>query len=180
MVDGGFMNVRRWAPTIGALMVTGLWGCSQPEPAFRAPQTYKLQGTSVVASGPPDALCGAASNEALAGAVAYMLQPARSTEFEVSLRVESDGAIHVTDSGCEIQLQANEARDRLSASNSRCDLAADGPLKAWGITERTYLSFVLDFTEHTWSQSSRSLAVDNNGKPNVQCVVAEGIVLEAP
>lgn len=134
----------------------------------------------MVASGPPDELCGAAANEAAADGAVYMQQPARSTEFDVSLRVETGGAIHVTDSGCEIPLQANDAQDRLSASNSRCDLAADGPLKAWGITERTYSSFVLDFAAHTWSQSSRSLAVDNNGTANVQCAVAEGIVLEDP
>ena len=171
------MGSRHLARALGVWSVASGFGCGHAEPAFRAPHTYKLQGTSVVASGPPDALCGAAANEVAAGASIYLMQPARLTEFDVSLSVETDGAIHVTDTGCDVPVQPNDAQDRLSATNSPCNLAADSPLRAWGVTERTYQSFVIDFGSRTWHQSSRSLAVDNNGKSNVQCVVAEGVVL---
>jgi hypothetical protein len=108
------------------------------------------------------------------------MQPPNTIDFPASISVDKSGAFLLADgSSCDLLVDANEVRDRLSATNRPCTLAEDSILRTWGVSERTYRFFVLDFAQRTWRQSMRSLGVDNTGQPNVQCVVGEGVIVGA-
>lgn len=168
----------RWAGVLSAWACVVLCGCSRDEPAFLAPYTYKLQGTTVVSVGPPDALCGAAANEVGADAAHYVMQAPLAVELEASIEIEAGGNVIVSDGGgCSLPMQVNDAQDHLSISDYQCQLAEDAPVRQWGVTERKYVRLVLDFGARRWQQSLRSRASDNNGQANVQCAVGEGVII---